>query len=212
MFRFLLVITSLSFIYVSIRYFKKIRRDNPDLNKYFSRRQIFTRCSGKTMDRNNHPATPGIREWGFCASILITLLSFYILAITGILPVLITGQHLSGILLITHVTVAPVFIVASLISILFLVHRLRLNENDWQLVKDRSINTGQKLRSLFFEKIEFWIAFIMVVSAILSIILMMYPIFDTAGQEMLLNIHRYSTLVLFLILQHRIYIHAIEDH
>ena len=49
------------------------------------------------------------------------------------------------------------------------------------------------------QKISFWLIVLVSLPVILSILLTMYPLFGTHGQEVLLYLHEYSALILVLV-------------
>jgi cytochrome b561 len=59
----------------------------------------------------------------------------------------------------------------------------RFNKNDWP----------------YLQKICFWLIIILAIPLILSIVLSMFPLFGTKGQEFLLDTHRYCALLLALV-------------
>ena len=138
----------------------------------------------------------------------LTLLFALLMAVTGFLPILILGGHLTGFPLILHVTLAPFFCVALAVSALFWAHSQQFQDEDWSYLKKCQLNMDRNdatnLKS--WQKVYFWLFMLIALPAILSIILSMYPFFGTGGQEALLEIHRYSTLLLFLIIS----IHIIQ--
>ncbi len=208
MYRILILITVISFIYVLFLYLRNNKEGLSDWKNYFHLMGLIDKCSRINSKSEQTSENYNLYDWIFCGSFFFTILSFIILAVSGFLPVLVTGQQLGGILLIIHVTIAPVFILSITISVLLMVHNMRFNYQDWETFNNRSVKTWDDAKTILFSKINFWIAFIMVLSAILAIILMMFPFFGTYGQEQLLGIHRYSTLILFLLFQHQIYIIA----
>jgi hypothetical protein len=135
---------------------------------------------------------------------LLTLIFFLILAVSAYLHLLISGSPLTGWLLIAHVTAAPLFAVCLILSVLIWVHKQRFNRQDWLIVQ-QSIRQGkitgvQQDQLTFWHKINFWIFVLAAIPALLSIVFQLYPLFDSEGMLWLLQIHRYSTLVLFLVL------------
>ncbi len=129
------------------------------------------------------------------------LISFALLALTAFLPILFLGGHLSGFPLILHVTVAPVFCVTLALTAVFWAHSQRLFSSDWPNLKNKIV---QRICSLedgiaSWQKIYFWLFLLVSIPAILSIVLGMYPLFGTEGQATLIVIHRYTTLVLFIV-------------
>jgi hypothetical protein len=134
---------------------------------------------------------------------LSTLVCFMILAITAYLQIMVTGGPLSGWLLIIHVTVAPFFTLSLMVAILLWAHFQRFDLQDWQYVREKM---NKKFLSVFLkddhpirEKLSFWLFMLFAVPAIVSIIFQLYPVFDQDGMTYLLQIHRYSTLILFVL-------------
>jgi hypothetical protein len=133
----------------------------------------------------------------------LVVLLFLILAATGFLPIIIAGGHLSGVLLIIHVTVAPFFCVFCALSIILWAHAQRFHGMDWTYIvslrgaKKNKVDT--EIKDMFWQKIYFWLFMLASLPAIMSIILSMYPIFGTEGQDFLLQLHRYSTLLMFIV-------------
>jgi hypothetical protein len=133
----------------------------------------------------------------------VAILSFISLAITGFIPVAIFNSHISGIFLIIHVTIAPVFVAALAASCLFFVHSNQFDVEDWQLIKARTSqksadNTDYHIQ-LYLLKVYFWLFLTFSVLASLSMIVSMFPFFGTDGQTMMLTIHQYTTLGLLII-------------
>lgn len=137
------------------------------------------------------------------ATYLLTLTLFLILAISAYLQVLISDGPLTGWLLIVHVTSAPLFALSLMLTVLLWAHRQRFNQQDWlylqQIIKQKRILLMRNSDTAFWYKLIFWIFVLSAIPAILSIILQLYPIFGSAGMESLLIIHRYSTLILFVV-------------
>lgn len=143
---------------------------------------------------------------------LLALLCFVVLLITGFYPVLVYGEHLSGFLLMLHATFAPVFAACLAVLAVFWADNCRFDKNYWpwlQRVLGReavnkagvkkyeprpSDGLGELLR-----KIAFWLIVLLALPVILSVVLSMFPLFGTDGQKFLLNLHRYSTLLLALV-------------
>jgi cytochrome b subunit of formate dehydrogenase len=138
---------------------------------------------------------------------LLTLLCFVVLAVTGFYRPLVMDEHLSGYLLMIHATFAPVFAICVAILALMWAHQNRFKTADWpgllrvlrRFIKmktaDEQDDGGQ---SYLVQKIAFWLIIFLTLPVILSIVLGMFPIFGTEGQQFLLNLHRYSTLALTL--------------
>ena len=138
---------------------------------------------------------------------LLTMTFFLILAVTSYLQIVMTGGPLSGWLLIIHVSVAPFFAISLMMAILLWAHLRRFNQQDWQYLQQ--VVGKKKVPAILtenhdvWEKLNFWLFMVSAIPAILSIIFQLYPVFDTDGMTCLLQVHRYSTLILFiLVLNH----------
>jgi hypothetical protein len=116
------------------------------------------------------------------------------------LPVLVLGSHLSGMLLVIHVTMAPVFGIALSALALLWAHRLRFDEVDWRIVEGvgrRSFPGGDALVR-FSLKVGFWIALILSLPLMLTVILGLFPLYGTDGEALLIRLHGYSALLLMI--------------
>jgi cytochrome b subunit of formate dehydrogenase len=129
---------------------------------------------------------------------LLTLGLFFILAITGFVPVVFHGGHLTGVLLLVHATAAPLFALSLALLSLLWAHRQRFTEENWQTVKDLSARKHvepDRLENLG-RKICFWLILFFALPLILSILLGIFPLFGTEGQENLVLLHGVSALLL----------------
>ena len=130
--------------------------------------------------------------------LLITLIELKIMAITGFLPIIFTGEHLSGVLLLIHVAVAPLISISFAVLVILFAHTNRFSESDIELTegnenKKVNLNVSGKFKLLF------WSIALFSIPAMLSIILGMFPLFGTEGQITLLDIHRYSVLIITIL-------------
>ena len=135
--------------------------------------------------------------------ISVSVVLFIILAFTGIIPVVIFDEHISGILLIIHVTIAPFFAFGLMLTAIFWAHSRQFDYSDYKYLKDwrekEAKNNPNSNPDQFWSKILFWLFLAFSVPAILSMIFSMFPFFGSEGQITMLNIHRYTTLVLLII-------------
>jgi hypothetical protein len=133
----------------------------------------------------------------------VSLVSFIILALTGLIPVILFGESMGGLFLIMHVTIAPFFVLALMFSTIFMGHFQQFDNSDYNNLKKlrvkKEIKNPDNYLHHVLSKLCFWFFLVFSVPAILSIILSMFPYFGTEGQIAMLNIHRYSTLVLLII-------------
>jgi hypothetical protein len=126
---------------------------------------------------------------------------FVLLALTGFAPVLILGQHLSGVLLIFHVTVAPLFALSLSALALLWAHRLSFDDGDWLCLaafwNRRSPRKEVLVR--FALKVAFWLVLLFSLPLMLTVILGLFPLFGAEGEELLIRGHGYSALLLLLV-------------
>ncbi len=130
----------------------------------------------------------------------VALGSLVILFVTGFAGRLLLGEAIHGYTLMVHVGLAPVFVISAGAVLVAWSYQCRLNENDRRglasllcLRKTASadtVNLGWKL--------TFWLAMALVVPVSLSMVLGMFSIFGTHGQETLICLHQYSSLALTL--------------
>ena len=117
----------------------------------------------------------------------LSILLLCLLALTSFLPVLF-GYSLTGIFLVLHVMIAPVFVFVFTLAIIFWADKMKFK----QPVDFESADSKNRL--------YFWLFLLASVPAILSIILEMYPLFGMESMHVLYELHKYSTLILFIIL------------
>jgi hypothetical protein len=115
---------------------------------------------------------------------LSTLLCFLVLVITSFYPVVVLKEAIHGYWLILHVVFAPVFVVCLAVLAIMWAGNCSFEKNDRPRL----------------QKICFWLIIILAPLVILSIVLSMFSLFGTQVQEFLLQLHRYSALLLALII------------
>lgn len=135
-----------------------------------------------------------------------------VLTLTGFIPPIFYGDLLGGYALILHASAAPVFMVTVAFIALVWAHSCRFNRHDWDSffgVSDHGPESGP-IHSGLGWKLSFWVASALAIPVSLSILLGMYPIFGTHDQEVLLSLHRYTSLALVLSAMTHLYlvIHA----
>ncbi len=140
---------------------------------------------------------------------LLTLISFVILAVTGFGPLLIVARPLSGFPLMTHLAAAPVFAVGLAYLTLMGAYRHRFEPGEWPVRPDAGDGGGPSGRFAFGEKVSFWLVILLALPVILSTVLSMFPLFGTDGQEWLLDVHRYSAVLLVMAILVHTYYHTI---
>ena len=131
---------------------------------------------------------------------VLTSIFFIVLALTGFLPILIFGGHLSGILLIIHVTTAPLFVLSFMLTLVFKAQRKQFTQDDFKYLNDKWIlKNATNISEQFNQKLCFWLFAVFSLPAILSMVLSMYPLFGTGWQVAMLNLHQFSVLVLLIV-------------
>ncbi|MHC4325831.1 MAG: cytochrome b/b6 domain-containing protein [Planctomycetota bacterium] len=130
---------------------------------------------------------------------LLALVSFVVLALTGFYPVLILGEHISGYLVMLHVTFAPVLTVCVAVLAVMWASNCRFTAGDWPWLErivqrvtsvKNAGKTAQTKSSGLGQKITFWLVLFLTLPLALSIVISMFPLFGTHGQELLLGLHR----------------------
>lgn len=130
---------------------------------------------------------------------LLAMLCVVVLAVTGFYPVLILGEHISGYLLMIHVTAGGVFAACLALLAFTWGHSHRFNASDWPWLTSMVRRQMQKSKLLpenseLLRKICFWLLIILALPLMLSVVLSMFPLLGTAGQLLLADVHRHSTL------------------
>ena len=135
---------------------------------------------------------------------LAALFCFVILTVTGFYPPLVLGKPISGYMVMLHATVAPVFAVCVAILAVMWAHNCRFDKNyfPWlqKLLQRQPVNTDTGEKYELVQKAAFWLILILALPVILSIVMCMLPIFGTHGQEVLMDLHRYSALLLAMVI------------
>jgi cytochrome b subunit of formate dehydrogenase len=136
---------------------------------------------------------------------LLALFCFVILLITGFYPVLIRGEQISGYLLMLHATFAPVFAGCLAVLAVMWADNCCFNKGDWPwlqriIKRETASDKSSDEKHTLIQRICFWLIVALALPVILSAVLSMFPFFGTRGQEFLLDTHRYSALLLALII------------
>ncbi|MFQ5807915.1 MAG: hypothetical protein ACE5I3_15830 [Phycisphaerae bacterium] len=118
---------------------------------------------------------------------IIALVGFVIGGATGFGPKYLLGR-VEGWLLFAHTLGAPLFIVGLAGNGLIWAERCRFALNSSRAAG--GLNTGQKLL--------FWIGLVLGFVTVLSMLAAMLPVFGYAGQELLIEIHGISALLLVI--------------
>jgi len=116
----------------------------------------------------------------------LSILFFILLVLTSFLPVLL-GFNLTGLVLILHITFAPFFVIAFTLTVMLWAEKMKF---ETAAIKSNGFNF----------RLYFWLFLFFSIPAILSVILGMYPLFGMESQQILVEVHKYSVLLLFIIL------------
>ena len=186
------IITILVFILTYIWFFRLIKNNNVNLKTILSSFLSSLKASWNDIVHLKSSSSNKLKVIKNFM-LLLTIVEIKVMAVTGFLPIIFTGEHLTGILLLIHVAVAPLISVTFAVLVILFAHSNRFDETDLTAATENSkpkLNPSGKL------KVIFWTIALFSLPAMLSIILGMFPIFGTDGQETLLEIHRYSVLII----------------
>jgi len=107
----------------------------------------------------------------------LTVLFFLVLAVTGFIPVLVSDSHLSGLLLIIHVTAAPFFVFSLTALVLLHAHRHQYDDKDLVYLQAGLNREGRQESGtfIFWKKTYFWLFTVFSLPAVMSMLVSMYP-------------------------------------
>jgi cytochrome b subunit of formate dehydrogenase len=115
----------------------------------------------------------------------INVIGFATLTIVAFTASSAHDDGLTGDRLIWHVASGPAFAGAAVVVALCWAHRNRFAAADWGRLASAG-GWAVPARKFFF-----WVAVLLAVATLVSIVAAMFPVFDTDGQRNLLRIHRY---------------------
>ena len=130
----------------------------------------------------------------------LALVSLFLLFVSGFSGRLLFGEQIHGYTLMLHVGLAPIFVICVGFVVITWGQQCLLNENDRQRLTSLLCLKKQEVADTpdFGWKLTFWLAAFLVVPVSLSMVLGMFPIFGTHGQETLHCLHQYTALALTL--------------
>lgn len=145
---------------------------------------------------------------------LLALLCFVILVVTGFYPSLILARPISGYFIMAHATFAPVFALCVTFLALTWAHHHRFKSSDCPLLQQLlrcclrrpPVSESISEKPALGRKICFWLIVLLALPVILSIVLGMFSFVGTDTQEFLMQVHRYSALILALVIIVYIYL------
>lgn len=135
---------------------------------------------------------------------------FIVLFITAFLPV-VFGYHMSGLFMMIHASTA---LLASICLVAFVF--LFSNSNQLSLEELEKLVDDYRQKKTFDSqimlKVLYWLIIAFILPAMLSIILMLYPLFGTDGLEFLADVHRWSVLLLTICVIFVQYYRILQKH
>ena len=121
-----------------------------------------------------------------------------VLGLTGFLQVIFTGSSPSGVLLLIHMIAAPLFALVLAAASLLWSHDQQIREADLpllgQAVRTRTLYGAASLAAI--ARALYWLILLLALPLLLSIILSLFPLFGTEGEECLIGLHGYSAVAL----------------
>ncbi len=144
---------------------------------------------------------------------IVAVVSLLVMTLTAFSGRLISNELMSGYALMIHVGTAPIFLLCAVFLLITWAHQCRLTEDERAELTGRLCFQPVKAKdSLLLIKLTFWGAMFLTVPASLSIVAVMFTIFGTHGQDVLVGVHQYTGLGLvlltiihvYLVLRHRL--------
>jgi formate dehydrogenase subunit gamma len=131
------------------------------------------------------------------------LVSFLVLAVTGFVASIGWGGPMKGYMLMFHTTCGAVFAVSVGVMLLTWAADHAFTSHDGQfLARGGCLAHHKDLPAARFtggDKVYFWMAAVLALAALLTMLLSMIPLLGTPGQALMYETHRYATLVLVMI-------------
>ena len=138
---------------------------------------------------------------------IVAVVSLLVMTLTAFSGRLISNELMTGYALMIHVGTAPVFLVSAVFLLVTWAHQCRLTDAERaELVAHLCFQHVKTKDSLLLIKLTFWGAMFLTVPACLSIVAVMFTIFGTHGQEVLVGIHQYTGLGLVLLTSFHVYL------
>ncbi len=117
--------------------------------------------------------------------------------VTGFAAVLANAPALGGYLLMAHVTTAGAFAAAALAVAVVWVSRNWITQADWERVTESGRPSAVSVSvTVLMRKVFFWMALASAVPTLATALLAMFPLASPAQQQLLLQAHRISALLL----------------
>jgi cytochrome b subunit of formate dehydrogenase len=147
--------------------------------------------------------------------LLLAILCFAVLVVTGFAPIIFLGKSITSWWLMIHATFAPIFAACIAALAVLWADKNRFDKNYWpwlnRALQRQPKSTTPPEKYELSLKISFWAILILSLPMILSAILGAFPLFGTWWQGALLQLHRYSTLLLSLFAIIYLYLAALTE-
>ena len=131
---------------------------------------------------------------------IVAVVSLLVMTLTAFSGRLISNELMTGYALMIHVGTAPVFLLCAVFLLITWAHQCRLTEDERaELTGCLCFQPVKAKDSLLLIKLTFWGAMFLTVPASLSIVAVMFTIFGTHGQDVLVGVHQYTGLGLVLL-------------
>jgi len=159
-----------------------------------------------------------VRRFSGCEKLIhaLTILGFFALGITGFVSVIFFGKALTGWLRYIHIAAAPFFAAALALIALRWAGDCRFQTHDWEWVKkfggylgDRGYVPADRYNA--GQKVFFWFIAALGILCMLSGLGRMFPLFGPDIQTIIYQIHRYSSLGLFIFVIVHIYLGTVAN-
>jgi formate dehydrogenase subunit gamma len=144
------------------------------------------------------------------------MLSLTALAFTGFVSIIIFGSHLRGWLWLVHYATGPVFAVAIALIALVWAEDVHFEYHDWKWIsylggylwKMEELPAG---RFNAGQKAYLWSVSLLSILVVVSGVGRMFPVLGPEGQEIILEAHRYSGLILVLAVIGHLYLGTLAN-
>ena len=129
--------------------------------------------------------------------LIISVVCLMVMSFTAFSGRLAADKLMTGYVLMIHVGTAPVFILCLLFLIVSWGYQCRLTDAEWEEFLERlQFKTTDSNGSMLLIKLTFWLTMLLSVPVSLSMLASMFTFFGTHSQEVLFNIHQYTSLAL----------------
>jgi hypothetical protein len=150
--------------------------------------------------RNVRDIAPGGRRFSLWEALihLVAAGAFVVLAVTGYVPVLFQDKPVLGLWGLAHVGAAPVFALSMALLTLTWAEHCRYGRHDlpWTAAPSPTLGGAPRVdRYTGRQKTFMWVSALLAAVIIITGVGRMVPVFASAGQDLLLQIHRSASLV-----------------